>query len=73
LQAKVPSAAWKIKPAFFVVAADDRAIPPEISKAEAAKMKATAITVSSRHVAMLAKPAEVAALIEKAAADEDSK
>jgi pimeloyl-ACP methyl ester carboxylesterase len=68
LQANVTTAAWKTKPTWFAVAANDRAIPPELEKAEAARMKATTITLSSSHVAMLAKPAEVSALIEKAAA-----
>jgi pimeloyl-ACP methyl ester carboxylesterase len=73
LQGNVTTAAWKTKPSWFVVASNDRAIPPELEKAEAARMKATTITLSSSHVAMLAKPAEVSALIEKAAASAGSK
>jgi len=65
--ANISNAAWKTKPSWFVIAGNDRAIPPELQKAEAARMKATAITVPSSHLAMLAKPTEVAAMIEKAA------
>jgi hypothetical protein len=35
-------------------------------------MKATTITLTASHLAMLAQPGEVAALIEKAAADQGS-
>ena len=73
LQGNVTTAAWKTRPTWFVIAANDRAIPPELEKAEAARMKSTTITVSSSHVAMLAKPAEVSALIVKAAANPGSK
>jgi pimeloyl-ACP methyl ester carboxylesterase len=62
------SAAWKIKPDWFVVAGDDRVIPPDLERAEAATMKATTITLDSSHVAMLSHPKEVADVIEQAAA-----
>ncbi len=65
--ATITTAAWKTKPSWFVIAGNDRAIPPELEKAEAAMMKATAITVASSHVAMLSHPKEVAELIEQAA------
>lgn len=61
------AAAWKTKPDWFVVAADDRVIPPDLERAEAAAMKATTITLDSSHVAMLSHPKEVADLIEQAA------
>lgn len=62
------AAAWKTKPNWFVVAANDRAIPPDLERAEAAAMKAITITVNSSHVAMVTHPKEVADLIEQAAA-----
>jgi pimeloyl-ACP methyl ester carboxylesterase len=66
--ATMTTAAWKTKPSWFVIAGNDRAIPPELEKAEATMMKATSITVASSHVAMLSHPKEVAELIERAAA-----
>jgi len=66
--ATITTAAWKTKPSWFVIAGNDRAIPPELEKAEATMMKATSITVASSHVAMLSHPKEVAELIERAAA-----
>jgi len=67
--ATITTAAWKTKPSWFVIAGNDRAIPPELEKAEAAAMKATSITLQSSHVAMLSHPREVAELIERAAAN----
>jgi pimeloyl-ACP methyl ester carboxylesterase len=62
----VTTAAWKTKPSWFVIAGDDRAIPPELEKAEALRMQATAITLASSHLVMLSHPTEVAELIGKA-------
>jgi pimeloyl-ACP methyl ester carboxylesterase len=62
------AAAWKTKPNWFVVAADDRVIPPDLERAEAAAMNATTITLDSSHVVMLSHPKEVADVIEQAAA-----
>lgn len=66
--ATITTAAWKSKPSWFVIASNDRAVPPELEKAEAAAMKATSITVPSSHMPMLSYPNEVAELIEQAAA-----
>jgi pimeloyl-ACP methyl ester carboxylesterase len=71
--ATITTAAWKTKPSWFFIASNDRAIPPELEKAEAATMKATAITVASSHVAMLSHPKEVAELIEQAADKAETK
>ena len=66
--ATVTTAAWRSKPSWAVIAGNDRAIPPELEKAEAATIKATSITVPANHLAMMSHPREVAALIEQAAA-----
>src|SRR5258706_349217 len=66
--ATITTAAWKTKPSWCVIASNDRAVPPELEKAEAAAMRATSITVPSSHVPMLSHPKEVADLIEQAAA-----
>jgi pimeloyl-ACP methyl ester carboxylesterase len=64
--ASISEAAWKTKPSWFVVAEQDRAIPPALEKAEAERMKATTITVAASHLVMISHPKEVADLIEKA-------
>jgi pimeloyl-ACP methyl ester carboxylesterase len=66
--ATVTKAAWKSKPSWAVIAGNDRAIPPELEKDEAANIKATSITLPANHLAMLSHPREVAELIEQAAA-----
>jgi pimeloyl-ACP methyl ester carboxylesterase len=58
--ATVTTAAWKSKPSWAVIAGNDRAIPPELEKDEAATIKATSITLPANHLAMLSHPREVA-------------
>lgn len=65
--AKVTNAAWKSKPSWYVVAADDRMISPDLERAFALRMKAKTITVHSSHVVMLSHPEAVAKLIIDAA------
>src|ERR1700757_1905452 len=71
--ATVTSAAWKTKPSWCVIASNDRAVAPELQRAEAVAMKARSITVPSSHVPMLSHPKEVADLIEQAAAKAGSR
>jgi pimeloyl-ACP methyl ester carboxylesterase len=65
--AKVSNAAWKDKPSWYVVAANDRMISPDLERQFASTIKAKTITLASSHVAMLSHPAEVAKLIIDAA------
>ena len=67
LGAKVSAAAWKTKPAFYIVADQDRMIQPGLEKQMAAQMHAKTIHISSSHVPMLSHPAEVAEFISGAA------
>ena len=60
--------AWKIKPSQYIVATEDRAIPPALQKEMAKTINATTIAISSSHVAMLSHPTEVADTIAAAAA-----
>ncbi len=59
--------AWKALPTWYLVAADDQAIPPDAERLFAKRMGATTIEVPSSHVAMVSHPEEVARLIETAA------
>jgi pimeloyl-ACP methyl ester carboxylesterase len=65
--AKVTNAAWKTKPSWYVVAANDRMIQPDLERKFAKAIKAKTISVPSSHVAMLSHPTEVAKLIIEAA------
>lgn len=67
LNEKLTIAAWRTKPSWFVVAGNDRMINPNLERALAKKMHARTTVLDSSHVAMLAKPAAVAAVILEAA------
>jgi pimeloyl-ACP methyl ester carboxylesterase len=59
--------AWKTKPSFAVVATQDRAINPDLERMMYKRSNATVIELPSSHAVYMSHPAEVAALIEKAA------
>jgi pimeloyl-ACP methyl ester carboxylesterase len=59
--------AWKSKPSWFLIAAKDRTISPDLQEKEAARMNAATIIVSTSHLAMLADPVKVADFIKTAA------
>lgn len=65
--APISTPAWRNKPSWFVIASEDRMISPKLEEAEAQKMKAKSITISSSHVVLLSHPVEVARFIERAA------
>jgi len=69
LSAPISTPAWRIKPCWFVIAADDRVVAPELQAMFAERMNATSMTLSSSHVAMLSQPYVVASFIRKAARD----
>ena len=58
--------AWKSLPAWFLIAKDDEALPPDAERQFAARMGATTVEVPSSHVAMVSHPADVVDLIETA-------
>jgi pimeloyl-ACP methyl ester carboxylesterase len=60
--------AWKSLPSWYLVAQNDEAIPPDAERRFAERMGATTVEIPSSHVAMVSYPAEVAELIEQAAA-----
>src|SRR5256884_5057101 len=64
---KVSAPAWKTKQSWFIVAANDRIVPPEYEQAIAEHIHATTTTLAAGHVPMLSKPKQVAAVIIEAA------
>jgi hypothetical protein len=60
--------AWKSLPAWYLVATEDEAIPPDAERLFASRMDATTVEVASSHVAMVSHPDEVVLLIKAAAA-----
>ncbi len=59
--------AWKSLPSWYLVAANDEALPPEGQQQIASRMGATTAEVECSHVAMVSHPDAVAELIEAAA------
>jgi pimeloyl-ACP methyl ester carboxylesterase len=59
--------AWRTKPTWFIVAAQDKAITAPLEKRMAERMNATTITLPTCHLAMLQEPAKVAEFIVRAA------
>jgi pimeloyl-ACP methyl ester carboxylesterase len=58
--------AWKSLPSWYLVAANDEAIPPDGERQFAARMGATTVEVASDHVAMVSRPDDVVSLIQAA-------
>ena len=65
---KISKAAWRSKPAWYMVAANDQTIPPDVERDSAKRMGAKTLVLESSHVPMLSQPAAVAEFIASAAA-----
>lgn len=65
----IPNAApaWKKKPSWYIVASNDRTIPPELEKTMATKLNADTVTIEASHVVMLSPPDKVVEVIVRAA------
>jgi pimeloyl-ACP methyl ester carboxylesterase len=59
--------AWKTLPSWYLVAADDQALPPDAERMFASRMGATTVEIPASHVAMVSHPGDVAQLIKAAA------
>jgi pimeloyl-ACP methyl ester carboxylesterase len=59
--------AWRTKPTWFIVSAQDKVITAGLEERLAERMKATTITLPTCHVAMLQEPLRVAEFIVRAA------
>jgi pimeloyl-ACP methyl ester carboxylesterase len=68
LDGAVAEPAWKSRPSWYLVATDDRMIPPAAQRAMAKRAGSTVVEVSGSHAVYVSRPAEVAALIDEAAA-----
>ncbi|UVK43904.1 alpha/beta hydrolase [Mesorhizobium sp. AR07] len=68
LQGKVTAPAWRVKPSWYLVATDDKMIPPPAQRNMANRAQATTIEVPGSHAVYVSDPAAVASLIKQAAA-----
>ena len=67
IQEKVPVPAWKSKPSWFLVAEDDRMIPPATQRFMAERMKATIVSRLVDHTPSITAPGHVLQVLIEAA------
>ena len=59
--------AWKNKPSWYLIATDDKMIPPPAQQFMSKRAGATVVEVKGSHSVYVSRPEEVAALIKTAA------
>jgi pimeloyl-ACP methyl ester carboxylesterase len=67
LGGQITEPAWRIKPSWYLIATEDRMIPPPAQRAMSARTGAAVVEVAGSHAIYLSQPAAVAALIKQAA------
>ncbi len=71
LEGKVTVPAWKLRPSWYLVATDDRMIPPPAQRQMAERAGATTVEAAGSHAIYVSNPGVVADLIQQAAANVD--
>ena len=66
LSGTISEPAWRSKPSWYLVAADDRMIPPSAQRFMSKRAGATVVEVAGSHAIYVSQPAAVAGLIAKA-------
>jgi pimeloyl-ACP methyl ester carboxylesterase len=67
LSGKISEPAWKTKPSWYLIATDDKMIPPPAQHFMAKRAGSTVVEVAGSHAIYVSQPNAVAAIIEKAA------
>jgi pimeloyl-ACP methyl ester carboxylesterase len=67
LSGTISEAAWRTKPSWYLVATEDRMIPPAAQRAMSKRAGSIVVEVKGSHAIYVSQPAAVAALIEQAA------
>src|SRR5256714_12600234 len=66
LSGKISEPAWKAKPSWYMVATDDKMIPPEAQRSMSKRAGSTVVEVKGSHAIYVSQPRAVAAFIEQA-------
>jgi pimeloyl-ACP methyl ester carboxylesterase len=69
LNGVIQTPAWRVKPSWYLVATDDKMIPPFAQRAMAKRAGSTVVEAKGSHAIYVSQPAAVAAFIEQAAND----
>ncbi|GAB1821782.1 alpha/beta fold hydrolase [Herbidospora sp. RD11066] len=64
----VTEAAWRTRPSWYLVATEDRTIPPDAQRAMSGRAGSTVVEAAGSHAIYISRPEVVADLIRKAAA-----
>jgi pimeloyl-ACP methyl ester carboxylesterase len=67
LSGTISEPAWKTKPSWYLVATDDKMIPPAAQRFMSQRAGSTVVEIAGSHAIYVSQPNAVAALIEKAA------
>jgi pimeloyl-ACP methyl ester carboxylesterase len=67
LSGKISEPAWRVKPSWYLIATDDKMIPPDAQRAMSKRAGSTVIEVKGSHAIYVSQPAAVAGFIEQAA------
>ena len=67
LNGAVTEPAWKSKPSWYLVATDDRMIPPPAQRAMSSRAGSSVVEVKGSHAVYVSQPEAVAGLIDRAA------
>jgi pimeloyl-ACP methyl ester carboxylesterase len=67
LSGTISEPAWRTKPSWYLVATDDRMIPPPAQRFMSKRVGSTVVEVAGSHAIYVSQPHAVAALIEEAA------
>jgi len=73
LAGAISEPAWKKKPSWYLVATDDKMIPPDAQRGMSKRAGSTVVEVKGSHAVYVSQPAAVASLIDKAATGVSSK
>jgi pimeloyl-ACP methyl ester carboxylesterase len=73
LAGAVSEPAWRSKPSWYLVATEDKMIPPPAQRQMSTRAGSTVVEAAGSHAIYISKPAAVAALIAKAANSVNSK
>jgi pimeloyl-ACP methyl ester carboxylesterase len=65
--ASITDPAWRVKPSWYLIATDDKMIPPPSQRAMSKRAGSTVVESAGSHAIYISKPAVVTALIEQAA------
>jgi len=67
LSAKISEPAWMAKPSWYLIATDDKMIPPDAQRSMSKRAGSTVVEVKGSHAIYVSQPGAVAKLIEEAA------